>query len=153
MVAESIKKRNKKFCNRCHDKNYIVQCVCGQCNETFGKYDKWLQARKYIYGHNFKVMRFPENYKGNHNRGYKTKEGGYIMIRCKDHPRSRKCGGYVAEHILVMEKHLGRYLTKDEIVHHKNEIRIDNRIENLQVMTRANHVVYHILKKYGRLKV
>ena len=57
---------------------------------------------------------------------------GYIVILQPEHPRANKTG-YVAESILVMEHHIGRYLTKEELVHHINRIRDDNRIENLEL--------------------
>ena len=75
---------------------------------------------------------------------------GYTLNKCADHPRAKECGGYVPEHILVMEKHIGRYLnfngTSDptsEVVHHMNEIKSDNRIENLQLMTIGEHSKLH----------
>ena|SRR3990167_10242785 len=64
---------------------------------------------------------------------YKTTKG-YIEIYKPEHPRARG-GRYVAEHRLVMEKHLGRYLEPYEKVHHINGVKTDNRIENLEVWT------------------
>lgn len=47
------------------------------------------------------------------------------------------------EHIVIMEKHLGRKLAKNEVVHHINKIKTDNQIENLQVMQRGAHTRLH----------
>ena len=63
--------------------------------------------------------------------GRYTKREGYIYVYQPEHPFNIK--KYVLEHRLVMEKHLGRYLKKGETVHHKNGIRDDNRIENLEL--------------------
>lgn len=82
----------------------------------------------------------PPNYVGK----FKTKQG-YIYVSVINHPNMRK-GNYVLEHRLVMEKHLGRYLTKEEVVHHINGIKDDNRIENLMLF--ANDSDHHKFRHY-----
>ncbi len=75
--------------------------------------------------------------------GKRKNEYGYIFVWKPEHPNAMKVG-YVLEHRLVMEEHLGRYLTKEEEIHHINEIRDDNRIENLKLFkNKGEHKAHH----------
>lgn len=62
-------------------------------------------------------------------------DNGYVMIYRKNHPNSYS-RGRIAEHIWIMSEHLGRPLREKENVHHKNGIRDDNRIENLELWSK-----------------
>ena len=64
--------------------------------------------------------------------GYAVDEDGYILEHCPDHPQATT-GGYVRQHRLVMEKVLGRYLTPEEVVDHKNRDTSDNDPGNLEL--------------------
>jgi hypothetical protein len=75
---------------------------------------------------------------------------GYVRVRAPEgHPRADH-NGFIPEHILVMEEHLGRNLVfhgprdpRNELAHHKNRNRSDNRIENLVLMRFADHTSLH----------
>lgn len=68
----------------------------------------------------------PKGEKSHHWRGGRSqRKDGYISIYHE--------GKHRPEHIVVMEKHLGRELFEGENVHHKNGQRADNRIENLEL--------------------
>lgn len=60
-----------------------------------------------------------------------------------DHPNPSWGGTHVYRYRLVMEKHLGRYLLPEEIIHHKNGNHSDDRVENLEVMSQSQHIKAH----------
>jgi len=72
------------------------------------------------------------NWKG----GRSEINGGYVRVYMPKHPNAMK-SGYVLEHRLIMSEHLGHPLEAWEVVHHKNGIKNDNRIENLELYPQA----------------
>lgn len=69
--------------------------------------------------------------------GYKVNSYGYVMCWIPSEQR------YALEHRLVMARHLGRKLSPTEDVHHKNGVKTDNRVENLELTTRVVHLKEH----------
>ena len=70
------------------------------------------------------------------------RKGDYDYALVPDHPFATK-NGYVLYHRIVMENEIGRILNEDEVVHHINNKRRDNRIENLKLMNSTDHNKLH----------
>jgi hypothetical protein len=68
---------------------------------------------------------------------------GYRCVLSPSHPHANK--GYVYEHRLKIEKKLDRFLSSYEYVHHIDGNKLNNRISNLQLMSRAEHARHHKL--------
>ena len=90
------------------------------------------------------------NYNGLNGYGHtKNHCCGYILAYVPKHPHAHK-DGYVMLHTVLMEQHIGRYLNADEVVHHINHDRSDNRIENLQLMTKHEHCLMHMKERHQK---
>lgn len=80
-------------------------------------------------------------------KGGMRKSHGYILQYCPNHP-NHCYENYVRRNRLQMEKLIGRYLTKEEVVHHINGDKSDDRIENLQWLPdNATHSLLHTLQR------
>lgn len=87
-------------------------------------------------------------------KGGKRKTGsGYKQILMPEHPSS-DCQGYVMEHTLIAEKNIGRQLTNEEVTHHIDGNKENNKEENIEVLSRSQHVQLHFdaTKEVARLK-
>lgn len=83
--------------------------------------------------HQVEIATKPEEKRGAHNwKGFMI-SGGYVLRKVNNHPFTNS-RGYYTEHRLLIEENIGRFLKKDEVVHHKDGNRKNNNLDNLEVL-------------------
>jgi len=85
-----------------------------------------------------------------YHKGFILTHNGYRMIPAPANHPGADSKGYIREHRLIMELEIKRLLEPGEIVHHVNHVKTDNRIENLELTTLAEHTRHHHTGKVGR---
>lgn len=129
--------RRRKFC-------LLIKCACG-CGEYLRESpnDRHRNRKRLNFEHRYRLR----NYNGeNHPRwkgGIKKGNDGYVYVYMPDHHRAYH-DRYVAQHTLVFEEFYHCCLVDWGLVHHINEVKDDNRIENLKGMTKSQHQQLHI---------
>ena len=98
----------------------MTTCECG-CGGAARR------GKRFIHGHAGNSRR-----RSGITRRFVDNEGYVRVFVGREHPMALSTG-YVMEHRLVMAESLGRLLDRHEVVHHKNAIRDDNRLENLEL--------------------
>ena len=80
-------------------------------------------------------------------KGGRIREGNKMIVWVPGHPHART-KGYIYEHRLIMEKHIGRYLKPLEVVHHVDRNPLNNNLDNLILFgNQTEHMHWHKLHR------
>ena len=147
---ENLSATNLELPKLSDGKKYVV---CKGCKKTFWIWRCQAHRRKFC-SHKCSLSYWQLGDRNNNWKGGRKIDGdGYILIRVENHPFKRK-DGYVFEHRLVVEKFVGRYLTPDEVIHHLDGNKANNKIDNLKIMTIHDHLSFENKKEknpmYGK---
>lgn len=142
----------------------IYHLQCDHCKIVFTKCKGDISPSRFApqYSHFCTICKGQSSIKGQKSRrinldkriGEKQIDtSGYMTVYVgKTHPYSKSYGGRIREHVVVMERHIGRPLRVDknsrmganaEVVHHVDGDKLNNDIQNLDLMTVAEHNVCH----------
>ncbi len=115
------------------EENLLISEIADECNVCITTISRWAVRFDIREKRPYKGDKRGENnpyWKGGR---YKDNTWGYIWLYMPDHPNCNN-KGYILEHRLIMEEALGRLLDDNEIIRHKNKIKDDNIIENLELL-------------------
>lgn len=132
------------------DRRYGRSCSFQACEKPVSNVSFLLCAghnQQRIKGKNLTALRMrrrPEGYRWHD-------DDGYVYIAARNDPRSN-VNGYIFEHRLVMSDFLGRPLLPMENVHHKNGVKDDNQIANLELWTRSQPSGQRVVDKVAWAK-
>lgn len=128
------KYQDKKWLHYAYSKKKLqISEIAKECGVSLTTISRWLSRFKMRDIRKYNVDRGGDRNPYWRGGKYKDNTSGYVWIYNPNHPFATK-KGYVKEHRLVIERFLGRYLRRNEIIHHRNKIKDDNRIKNLEII-------------------
>lgn len=77
-------------------------------------------------------------------KNFSIRKDGYIIVYVPWHPLAWGTSKFFYLHRLIYENYLQRYLLPKEQVHHKDENKLNNLIENLELLDRKEHIKLHL---------
>ena len=123
----------------------IIKCCSSKCG---GKYrwtifkHPWI-GKKHSEETKEKMKQNHANFQRENHPNWKGGISPYIFVYIPNHPFKDK-SGKIKRSRFVMERHLGRYLKPEEVVHHINRDTLDDRIENLKLFNNQSaHISFH----------
>ena len=149
--------RNKYFCKKCSDRNWLIECACG-CGRLIGRYGKNFLIKKFLKGHANKFKDFSKYPKGVNSHSYrfgryKQSHGYWVLTGFYDYINANK-KGQIREHIYNFQEYYQCSLLPWGVVHHIIPISKDycnNMMWNLMGMTRSQHFQLH--RKINKTKL
>lgn len=131
--------RVAKFCSKgCYDDSRRIVAPVKTCEQCSKKFSVSRQPGGAFYRkQRFCTKTCADDFQ---RTGFMDKNGYRVIVYS---------GKQIAEHRVVMERHIGRKLTKDETVHHVNGIRDDNRIGNLELWSSRHGKGQRVSDKIG----